>query len=35
MDVTGPVSGRELLYIALYVIIAFTLLGLVARKLGH
>lgn len=35
MDVTGPISGREIAFLAAYAVFAVGLLAFIARKLGH
>ncbi len=35
MDVTGHITGREIILIALYAIAALTLVGLLARRSKH
>jgi hypothetical protein len=35
MDVTGQITGREVFFLALYVALIITVIGLVARRLNH
>lgn len=35
MDVTGHITGREIVLFALYAIAALTVVGLIARRFKH